>query len=276
MRERFTILVFIGACGAPSVASAMDGRADRDATAAFAPLPTAPIATPASAAPARPPATPIAVPVVPAQAAVPFGGGATYAPGPGMGPDLGRGQPWAQTPPDPIWARLPWALETHLGLGTPVGALGTVIEYSPAPAVGIGVGAGIGSGPDNGSGVKGALALRLRPARGAHNALVVGAAYSVGGYESGWFEPDTPVDYGRPPPRPIYSTQWAHFAQLELGWERRAESGFLLRLSLGFAWLLNVRDLQCRQGGHDCAASALGTGAQGTLPTLDVTLGFAD
>jgi hypothetical protein len=52
--------------------------------------------------------------------------------------------------------------------------------------------------------------------------------------------------------RPIHSstttfvdTDWAHWAQFDVGWETRAESGFSLRVAPGVAGALNKADQVC-------------------------------
>ena len=157
-------------------------------------------------------------------------------------------------------------LEAHLGFGTPVGALGIVTEYTVHPLLGLGVGAGVGSGPSGGNAFHGALLARFRPLRGKNNALVLGAAYSFGGFHR--FDPR--LGDGDPPPV-ADTADWAHWAQFDIGWERRAAKGFLIRLSMGGAVLLNPADLQCAPAD---AARCQPTTSQ-SLFTIDLALGYA-
>jgi hypothetical protein len=162
-----------------------------------------------------------------------------------------------------------WTLETHVGFGTPVGEFGLESEYSPHPIVGLGIGVGLGAVPKGYNAFRGALLARLRPFRGKKNALVLGAAYAFGGFARfggisfGEGESDTPPLADR--------TTRAHWAQFDVGWERRAPSGFLLRMSVGGAVLLNPGDLECIP---EEAARCVSVSSQ-TLFTLDVAVGYA-
>jgi len=181
------------------------------------------------------------------------------------------------------FARRRLALEGHVGFGTPVGALGFVAEYSILPFLGVGAGVGIGSGPDGGNHFHGALVTRVRPLRGRTNALVIGAAYSFGGYKR--FELFIPNDQ----PSNYFSAQgdWAQWAQADIGWEHRWEGcarltggtdmncrspvdGLLLRLSLGAAYLLNPNALAC----YGAAAEACSR-APNAIFTFDIAIGYA-
>lgn len=165
-----------------------------------------------------------------------------------------------------IYAVRRLALEAHIGFGTPVGALGIVAEYSVHPLLGLGAGIGMGSAPSNDSALHGALLARLRPLRGKNDALVLGAAYSFGGFQR--FE--LQISDSEPPPV-AGRADWAHWAQFDVGWERRADKGFLIRLSMGAAILLNPSDLRCSPA--DAAVCQPMTSE--TLFTLDLGLGWA-
>lgn len=156
------------------------------------------------------------------------------------------------------------AIEGHIGFGTPVGAIGGIVEYAPVPIFGLGVGAGAGSGPSDGNHFHGALVARLRPLRGPKDALVIGLAYSAGGYQR--FH----LNFGEGSDSSVGRADWAHWAQADLGWERRSPKGFLIRLSLGGAAMLNPADLRC----PGFSASSCGSHSE-TLVTFDVTLGYA-
>lgn len=115
-----------------------------------------------------------------------------------------------------LFAMRRWAFEGHLGIATPVGSAGVIVEYSPLPFLGVGAGAGAGSGPDNGNHFHGALVARARPLRGTTNALVLEGAYSFGGFKHlELFTGDVPNDWS------VAGGNWTHWAQTDLGWEHR-------------------------------------------------------
>jgi hypothetical protein len=152
-----------------------------------------------------------------------------------------------------------------------VGALGVILEYLVTPALSFGVGAGIGSGPSSSAPVHAAIVGRVRPVHGERTALVLGAALSTGGYSR--FE----LGGGS-----SASAEWAHFCQAEIGWERRSQKGFLVRLSIGVAAMLNPGALRCSTG-----YTSVGSGSVPTcnpypngdrseiIPTADLTLGHS-
>ncbi len=175
----------------------------------------------------------------------------------------------SSVPETDVFSRRRLAIEAHLGFATPVGALGAVVEYSVTPFLGLGAGFGVGSGPEDGNNLHGALLTRFRPFRGKTNALELGAAYSFGGFRK--FE----LNIGdSPPPNVADRADWAHWAQFDIGWEHRAEKGFLMRLSLGGAVLLDPADLQCGSSFVSGASSCAPTDHE-TLFTLDLAIGYA-
>ena len=154
------------------------------------------------------------------------------------------------------------ALEAHLGLATPVGTAGFIAEYSVLPFLGLGAGVGISPGNRENT-VLGAIVARLRPLRVRQNALVIGTAYSFGRFHLFQFNiGDTPSE--------TIGAPLAHFAQADIGWERRSPHGFLIRLGIGAAFLLNPSDLTCTQSGSPCTPPA-----SKTLFTFDLALGYA-
>jgi hypothetical protein len=161
------------------------------------------------------------------------------------------------------------AFEAHFGLATPMGEFGIATEYSVHPLLGLGAGIGVGvgldSGPDQRNTLHGALLARFRPLRGKKNAMVFGAAYSFGGFQRFGY----PNDESNPPPPLADRSDWAHWAQFDVGWERRAGTGFLIRMSVGGAVLLNPADLQCAPG-----EACLPTTSQ-SLFIFDFALGYA-
>ena len=146
----------------------------------------------------------------------------------------------------------PVAVHAILGLGTPVGYAGAMVEYSPHPVVAIGAGAGLGGGTENtdclASGVAGvcdgplsdrvqlAAMARFRVMRWEELAFTVGAGASGGGYSWDEFTTDEPAHK---------SADLAYWGNLELGVEYRAESGFTARGFSGFAHMLNPSALEC-------------------------------
>jgi hypothetical protein len=160
------------------------------------------------------------------------------------------------------------AFEGHLGFGTPVGAIGGIVEYAPVPLLGLGAGAGYGSGPSNGSHFHGALLARLRLVRGPKDALVLGLAYSTGGYQR--FHLNLGGEGSERSEGTWPEASWVHWAQADLGWERRTPQGFVIRLSLGAAVLLNPADLRCPSLSTSSCAST-----SETLVTFDLALGYA-
>jgi hypothetical protein len=158
------------------------------------------------------------------------------------------------------------ALEGHLGIGTPVGSLGAVLEYAPLPFLGLGAGLGVGSGPSSGNHFHGAVVARFRPARGPKDALVIGLGYSFGGYQR--FHLNIDGD----PSNDALQADWAHWAQADIGWERRTPKGFLIRLSMGGAALLNPASLRCDDAAF--SSSCRSASSEG-LFTFDLALGYA-
>lgn len=161
-----------------------------------------------------------------------------------------------------LFATRQWTFEGHLGIATPVGSLGGIVEYAPLPFLGFGAGAGLGSGPVDGNHFHGALVGRARPIRGTMNALVIEGAYSFGGFAHfEIFTGDAPNDWS------VAGANWTHWAQTDLGWEHRWDRGLLLRLSLGAAWLLDRSDVTC-------PSVHCGGLASGPLFTFDTAIGY--
>jgi hypothetical protein len=150
-----------------------------------------------------------------------------------------------------IWAR-PFAVHAMLGLGTPLGFGGLVVEYSPAPLVAVGLGIGLGYGTLNsdcrearGSGicsgpfadrVQVAVLSRLRVLRRGHKALFLGGGFNGGGYS--WTELTTD--------QPAHKTaDRAYWANAEIGLERRTRSGLSVAGFIGYSQMLNPGALVC-------------------------------
>jgi hypothetical protein len=161
------------------------------------------------------------------------------------------------------WVAHRLAIEAHVGVGTPIGYYGGVVEYGLSGLVGVGLGVGRGSGPYNGSKVHSAVLARFRPIRGAHNAFSLGTAISFGGFEIPYITGDS---------TPIYSANWAVFFQADAGWEFRTKGGTLVRVALGFATLLNPDSITCTPGAD---AGECGNIGAKTLPSFDIAVGQA-
>lgn len=141
---------------------------------------------------------------------------------------------------------------SHLGYATPVGEVGLTADYSFAPEWALGAGLGIGSGL-NGPSPQVAAIARLRPWHGFQDAFVTNLSYSTGGYE--FFDLKLPMGGGVPgDPHDTTGADRAHWIQLDVGWERRAAGGFSIRLTTGFAVMLNPGDLRCTRSGRGARA----------------------
>jgi hypothetical protein len=143
-------------------------------------------------------------------------------------------------------------IQGRLGLGTSVGLTGIVGEFDIDD--GLNVGAGFGS---NIVGPVGEVHLRLRPAvfrtqaGGAAHAVVVELAGSRSRYggsidglvsigcEGPWDDPRSPCY--NPPVVPT----WVCWGQLDLGWEFRHRSDFLMRATTRAAVLLTNSEWRC-------------------------------
>ncbi len=150
-----------------------------------------------------------------------------------------------------VWSR-PLAVEGVLGFGTPVGYAGVMLEYSPHPRFIASVGAGIGGGTENTdclkSGYSGvcegpfsdrvqlAAMGRVRLFWVGSTAMTVGAGASGGGYSWDEFTTDEPAHK---------SADRAYWANVEVGGEHRAQSGFSARWFVGLADMLNPGALHC-------------------------------
>ncbi len=146
----------------------------------------------------------------------------------------------------------PFAVQAVTGFGTPVGYAGLMLEYSPHPVFVASAGAGLGSGTENTDclesghvGVcEGPLSDRLQLAamgrfrvlREGNGAMTLGAGVSGGGYSWDEFTTDEPAHK---------SADLAVWANMEIGGEYRAESGFSARGFAGYGRMLNPGELHC-------------------------------
>lgn len=169
-----------------------------------------------------------------------------------------------------------------MGLGTSVGLLGAVGEYSPFEAVAVGAGGGF-----NGWGGIWEVHSRFRlvewasRSRRRTSAFTLEVSFSHGNYgalrtfdafsamcegdprdpQSGCYRPDvTPIE-----------TSWA---QAELGFEFRYRSGYTLRPFFGGGVALQSLDWQCSLSGQPstCGKTSL---PPGTILVLGVALGYS-
>jgi hypothetical protein len=169
----------------------------------------------------------------------------------------------SEAAPSSAWSERPFALEGHVGAGTPVGLGGVEFEYSILPLVAVGAGAGVGYGAKEGTNSpRIAFLARARPLRTMNHALAFGAAYSGGAYRA----PLVSEEY-----TPVYKSDWVNWVQADAGWEWRSDVGFLLRLSAGFAVMLNPGNVSCfAVFSERCESNDLVV-----IPTIDLGLGMA-
>lgn len=181
-----------------------------------------------------------------------------------------------EKPPTSSFEIRPASFEAHIGAGTPVGGIGLMLDYLIIPNLSLAGGFGFGSGPKASPGIHGAAMVRFRPAVGLRNAFVIGAGLSTGTYRRlEWIQIFSDREV---------TADWAHFAQVEFAWERRAESGFLIRVGGGFAYLLNPSALHCTESDYGVLGGAQTScdpfsGSNGNreelLPVFDLALGHS-
>lgn len=146
------------------------------------------------------------------------------------------------------WELRPFAIEVDLGVATPVGALGVMIDTSPSSRFSIGCGLGTNLYFRTiSSGFEGACMMHLRPLSGRERALSLGVGASVGSFEKsevsamGAFGPLLgPMTAIREGPGPR-DKRWdvAAWLNFDIGYERRTVQGATFRVYLGVAQLLN-------------------------------------
>lgn len=143
------------------------------------------------------------------------------------------------------WEKRPFALELHLGVAAPTGALGGVLDYSLLPWLSLGCGVGT-----NFVGAAGECRLRLRWIRRRNKSLYFGAGLSGGPHRqtplsrAGIFAiPLAPMSaMGHGPPPASRDWDFAKWANFELGFEHRGLTGGVIRPYVGIAVLLNPED----------------------------------
>ena len=149
-----------------------------------------------------------------------------------------------QSPPptDPHpWRSRPFALDAVLGIATPWGLAGASAEYAPIEQLSLAAGAGT-----NLSGWQIAAMARARFTAPQRTSFYVGAGYSQGRHfqsdanHDGVFSvltgPLTAIGHDTRRSREWKTARWFN---LELGFDRREQRGFDMRLFAGSAFLLN-------------------------------------
>ena len=173
-----------------------------------------------------------------------------------------------------------FGVEARAGIGTSVGLIGIVGEYTPIDWLTVGVGIG-----DNPWGIVGDAHARFRlyeptPKAGKRRALTLELAYSRGRYGAlPWFDvfasmcEGSPNDVGGNCYSPRVGPEVVNWAQVELGWEIRYRSGISLRPSIGIARLLGEPDWKCsiESGPAPCVAGKL---PAPTTLVLSLAVGF--
>ena len=140
----------------------------------------------------------------------------------------------------------PFGLDIVLGLGTPTGLIGGVLDWTPTPYLSLEAGLGYDRTfsffPDAG-GFQWSVMPRLRtPNDGV--SLSVGAGMSGGHYE--WCD-SCPFENGD-----VWTWSHALWFNFETALEYRWQAGAALRLVIGGADLLNRDDVTCQENRYGC------------------------
>jgi hypothetical protein len=148
-----------------------------------------------------------------------------------------------QSEPHP-WQARPFALDGVLGIATPFGLAGVFVEYAPVEALSLGGGVGT-----NLLGLQLAGMARFRFTPEQRGSLFFGAGYSQGahyqghGVQDGVFSLLTgPLAQNSHNSYRYLEWSTARWINLEVGGERRNQSGFDARGFVGVAILLNADD----------------------------------
>jgi hypothetical protein len=142
------------------------------------------------------------------------------------------------------WERRPDAVELHLGAGTPVGYVGLVYDRTLFGPFSGSVGLGVGSAREGGS-LQLAAGARGRVLHTAEDALYLELGWSTGGYRAldgtgGLFPSHSTTSS-----EPITYAVRAHWLNVLVGGELRADGGFALRAYAGLARILDSGSLRC-------------------------------
>jgi len=138
----------------------------------------------------------------------------------------------------------PLTIDAVLGLGTPVGIIGGIVQYDVARWLALGAGAGA-----NIAGLQLAALARLRPFTWERPwgtiGIELGGALSTGAYggqlDVGPLISDRPPD----PDEQVYSNSWLAWAQADVGFELKTRGGFHLIAAEGLGWPLNASSGHC-------------------------------
>ncbi len=152
----------------------------------------------------------------------------------------------AATPDDDAWQSHPVALEAHLGIATPVGAIGMMLDVAPVSWLSLSCGFGVSTGGVQ-TACMGRPRLVIRRSMGVH----VGAGASMGAHEQndlgsyGVFGVPLAFLFGggeSPPDYTTYTWERTYWTNFEGGFEKRWDDGFALRGYIGLAHMLNFED----------------------------------
>jgi hypothetical protein len=148
-----------------------------------------------------------------------------------------------QSEPHP-WQARPFAIDGVIGIATPFGLAGVSVEYAPVEALSLGGGLGT-----NLVGLQLAGMARLRFTPEQRSSLFFGAGYSQGAHYQGHGVQDGvlslitgPLAQNSHNSHRYLEWSTARWINLEVGGERRNESGFDARGFVGIAILLNADD----------------------------------
>jgi hypothetical protein len=152
------------------------------------------------------------------------------------------------------WATRPFSIELHLGIATPLGLGGVMLEVAPVRWVSLGCGIGT-----NVVGVEVACMSRVRAFVRAERAFNLGVGVSGGSYMQ-----SKPTRYGALAPLlgamdsmgespwpSEYYWERALWLNAELGYESRHQSGGSFRVYIGLGKLLNPADATPDPSGPD-------------------------
>jgi hypothetical protein len=149
------------------------------------------------------------------------------------------------------WDRRPWAIELNLGIATPVGVAGLMLDYAPLTSLSLGCGAGTNLFFDTKMhGVEAACMVRFRALSDSQRALALGFGASIGpflktevfamGTLGPFLGPLTALREGPPPRERVWDAAgWLNF---EMGYEKRTLEGVTFRVYVGVAHMLNPED----------------------------------
>jgi hypothetical protein len=145
------------------------------------------------------------------------------------------------------WSMRPFALDLRFGVAAPNGAVGFGLDYSPVESLSLECGLGTNFlGPVVDCGAR----MRLVLGRKRDRAIYIGAGASVGPHSQNQMTRlgalavfvGPMMSMGHTTYSASYSWDTAYFANFEIGYESRSQSGATIRAFAGVASLLNVED----------------------------------